>query len=448
MTPLKRLTGKATSFKEKALRRMWRTPDPSLPWWRRTPWLVARFIHIWVHQSIFNRLVVHAAALTLTTLLSLLPLVAVILVGVKASGLITVERVQQTLSARLPELRPLTERGFSYVEGTDFASLGIAGIIFLGGAVLSMFSKVERALNEVWGVPQRNIGKRVLEYGRLIGLIGMIFALVWGLQIISTDLVSQYVPWLSLITDNIAYRFVTLLIMSLGFGVLFRYMPNTRVPLGTSLIAGAVCAVGYALLSAAYFGLQIGVANYNMLYSSLAALPITVIWIDITWVLILVMGQFSAILPYFRQYSLASLDDVEMGGWFEETVLLMAIHLAERHNRSLDPPPVEPGWLARAVGRPLPLVNRLLDRFVSEGLLIRIPRVGYRFARPDWRTLRLQEILDLLRHDVSQNGRCSHPQAVSAYLTHVYGLLRADAANLTLDEAVQRWFAVQPDRTR
>lgn len=405
-----------------------------------------RFIYIWLHECLRRRLLVHASALTRTTLLSLLPLITVAIVLVKSSGLVDEAVVLATIVERFPELKPLTERLFGYLRDTDFASLGIAGLIFLGGAILSLFTNIEAALNEIWGQRMRHYGRRVLDYSMTLLLAGLVFLVAWALQIISSDLVSEHIPYLSsAITDSLAYRFVTTVFLTLGFGLLYKVMPNLRVPTWSALLAGLFCAVGYELSSAAYFGLQIGVANYSLFYSSLAAIPITIIWIDITWMLVLAMGALSHFLPEFRHYSKEALEDVLAASYMEELALNLVLTLAREQQKAAEATRCfsAPAMAAR-LKRPTPIVSGLLDRFCERGLLREQRRGEYRLAQVDWRALHLQDVLDVLRHDernsLAQNG---DPAGVRAYVRHTHEILRADAQNITLGEIL----ALTPEKS-
>lgn len=420
---------------------IWQADPKARPRARNLALCALRFVYIWIHEILRRRLLVHASALTRTTLLSLLPLVAVAIVVVKSSGLVDEAVLLATIAERFPEFTPLTTRIFDSLRDTDFASLGIAGLVFLGGAILSLFTNIEAALNEVWGQRMRHYGRRILAYSATLFLVGLVFLIAWALQIVSTDLVSQHIPFLSAaITDSLAYRFVTTVFLTLGFGLLFKVMPNTRVPTWSSLLAGFFCAGGYELSSAAYFGLQIGVANYSLFYSSLAALPITIIWIDIIWLLVLAMGALSHLLPEFTHYSKEAIEDVPAASYMDELALNLALELArERQKNGQSTRGLCVFKLAQRLQRPTPLVSGLLDRFSERGFVGEVKRGEYRLNHPNWPALRLQEVLDALRHDESKPRKAGgDPAGFRGYVQHTHEILRADGQNVTLGEVLAR----------
>ena len=245
-----------------------------------------------------HRLGVHAQALTYVSLLSILPFIAVLFALIEASDMIQTSMVQAMFTRSLPEFRPLFDHIFPYLEATDFRSLGYAGILFLLLTVRSLMHKIEFAFNEIWNVyAPRPFWRQILEYSLILIAIALLVVSPMILQLVSTDLASQLVPELEPFAKSKSFTdLISFISMGFGFTLLNHSIPNTKVGYKPALISGFLCGVMYSGVSWAYFGLQVGMANYNLIYSSVAILFITAIWLQVSWAIVLICAELTCCL--------------------------------------------------------------------------------------------------------------------------------------------------------
>lgn len=300
-----------------------------------------------------------AGSLTFTTVLSLVPLLAVALAVFSAFPLFAEYRValeKMLLKSLLPEqvsstiLRYLNEFA---AKATRLTALGLA---FLVLAALAMVLTVDRVLNDIWQVRQRRpLAQRVLIYWALITLgpilIGGSLAATSYVATLSAGVVRQLPRGVRGLLD-----FAPLVIGGLAFAALYVFVPNRRVYWRDALVGGFVAsALGEA--AKAGFAAFIARGTYQSIYGAFAALPVFLVWVYLSWWVTLFGAAIAATLPMLRLTRFA--DEARPGNRFVTAVALLAALLeasrsgVEGGRRSTDE-------LAAAVHTDADQVERLL----------------------------------------------------------------------------------------
>lgn len=247
-----------------------------------------------------------AGSLTFTTVLAIVPLLAVALALFTAFPQFHEfsDALQIFLSNSLmPPV--ISENVMSYLN--DFAQqasrLTAIGGSFLVFTVLLLILSVDKALNEIWRVTKpRGMGQRLLVYWALLTLGPLMTgASLWATALVAREsfgVISQ-LPDLLDITLKISPFFVS----ALGFAALFLIVPNARVAPRDALIGGFLVS---ALLEMMKFGFAFYVSQistYTTIYGAFAALPVFLIWVYLSWLSVLFGAIVAANLPYIRHFS-------------------------------------------------------------------------------------------------------------------------------------------------
>jgi membrane protein len=389
-----------------------------------------------------KRVGVQASALTYTTMLSILPMVAVVLAVTQWVGLWSVADIKIQAMILLGDYLPWIERLFNMVEGANFRSIGIVGLVALLGAVISMMSRIEDAFNEIWEINRpRPMWHKSLSYLLILIVITVTMLAAWTLLIFSNSFIISKIDWLqgSAIAPY-ANRFGVWMLISLGFALLLNLVPNTRVPARAALIAGTVGGGAYMLVTWAYFGLQIGVAKFNILYSSLAAIPITIIWVDLSWLIILISARLCFVITHLRTYRRQTLHGTLTPSFIEESALRLTLAVASEcqadNSRRIDP-----GWLSHALKLPLHIVFRLTNVLQDEGILQGGRDLGFFIDATRRADIRLTDVLRAIRQrSTKRSATLPSPidTFVTGYIVHSRQTLDQDPGNMSLEEAVER----------
>lgn len=231
-----------------------------------------------------------ASALTFTTLLSLVPLLALMFSVLKGFG------VQNQLEPVLLEHLAVgggevVSRIIEYINNTNVARLGSYGLVLLIITVLTLLSNIEKAFNRVWYVKEtRPLLRRFADYFSVvtIGPIFVVVAISMTSTLKSQNLVQalldyQYVGELLLAL----FEVLPFMVMWLVFAGLYLFMPNVKVSPRSALIGGVFGGTLWQISQWGYLNFQFGVARYNAIYGTMAALPILMVWLYLSWMIVL-----------------------------------------------------------------------------------------------------------------------------------------------------------------
>ena len=246
---------------------------------------VARVVARFAEESLDQT----SASLAYTTLLSIVPLVAVVLGAMSAmpSFLSMVDQLDSTMRNLLPEHS--ADLIIKYV--LDFSAkarkVTIAGLVALVVTFYAMLNTVENALNKVWRVPQnRSWWRRFALYTALILLWPLVFAYVVAAVSYAVSLSSGLVfeqVWL----QKLLSKGTGVLVAAIFFGGLYFAVPNARVRLLDALYGGFFSAFGLLLMQRAFELYLSHFPSVTLVYGAFATVPIFLLWLYLSWAVVL-----------------------------------------------------------------------------------------------------------------------------------------------------------------
>ena len=233
-----------------------------------------------------------ASALTYSTFLSVIPLLAVLLAIAKGFGFQNI--VESQLFLYFPGQREVVARAFTFVDSymkhtQDGIFLGV-GLFLLFYTVFNLIAQIENTFNSIWQVSKsRSLLRRFTDYFSAFLLIPFFLICSAGASIgVATmmDTLKEYE-----LIGNVAQKFILLtpvLINVLVFTALYMFIPNTKVKFKNAIYGGLFAAIGFQLFQYLYINGQIWVSRYNAIYGSLAFLPLLLLWMQLSWFICLV----------------------------------------------------------------------------------------------------------------------------------------------------------------
>lgn len=231
-----------------------------------------------------------ASALTYATLLSIVPLLALMFSLIKGFG------GQNVLE---PLLFKVFTHGseevigaiLSYIENTNFRRLGTVGLAILVITVLTLLSNIEKSFNHIWGVKEtRTMIRRFSDYFSVVLLSPLLMVAALSL---TTSLRSQSLVQKLLETAFVGeallllFNILPYLAVWAAFTFMYLFMPNTRVQFAPALVGGIFGGTLWQLAQWTYVNFQVGVSRYNAIYGTMAALPILIVWLYVSWMIVL-----------------------------------------------------------------------------------------------------------------------------------------------------------------
>ena len=242
-----------------------------------------------------------ASALTYSTLLAIVPMLAVVFAIARGFGYNKYIEIwfREVLSSQPQVADVIVSFVNSYLVHTKSGIFLGVGLIFMLYTVLMLVNNVEETFNQIWQVNNsRPILRSFANYLAMFFLFPIIIVVSTGLSVFmetmadSMDNLAVLGPFIHKLLQYSPY-----MLMSLFFIVLYVYMPNTEVRLSCAIIPGILAGIAMQVLQVVYIHSQIWVTGYNAIYGSFAALPLFMLWIQISWTICL----FGAQLTYTNQ---------------------------------------------------------------------------------------------------------------------------------------------------
>jgi len=307
----------------------------------------------------------HASALTFYTIFAIVPVFATAFGIAKGFGLENFLNLQ--LERSFPGQETTVQTLSEYAQNLLAQSSGglIAGValLVLFYSVYSMLSRIETSLNDIWQVAEpRKISIRVSYYLSLILIAPIILVVAGSLKIFISDHIYTYSPLLSWTSSTLSLLLVIFL-----FYWLYKYMPNIKVNSKSALIGATHAGVAYILCQSALIESQLIMSNYSAVYGGFAALPIFLIWVQISWIIVLLGAQ----LCFVQQNNIQnereiSIDLVSINDRYD-LLLKVANSCIAKFNISKPAPSIND--LAEELQLPPSLVRQLVSKLLYAKIL-------------------------------------------------------------------------------
>ena len=257
-----------------------------------------------------------ASALTYSTLLAIVPILAVVFAIARGFGYNKyIELWFRDTFASQPQAADAIV-GFvnGYLVHTQSGIFLGIGLIFMLYTVLMLMNNVEETFNEIWQVSNsRPIIRSFTNYLAVFLLFPIMVIVLTGASVFmatfADSLTNRFYVGTAL---KILLDFSTYVIVSLLFIGLYVYMPNTKVKLSSAIVPGILAGVAMQLLQLFYIHSQIWVTGYNAIYGSFAALPLFMLWLQISWTICLFGAQLTFTNQNLNRIGINLEPDVDM----------------------------------------------------------------------------------------------------------------------------------------
>ena len=319
-----------------------------------------------------ERVINQASALTYSTLLAIVPIMAVIFAIARGFGYNKyIEIWFRDAFSSQPQVAEVII-GFvnSYLIHTKSGIFLGVGLIFMLYTVMLLVNHIEIAFNEICQVKRkRSIFRTVTDYFAMFFLFPIFIVISTGISLFLATMANSMTDFLLL--GSFVRKLIDLspyMLMSLLFIGLYVFMPNTHVKVKNAIIPGILAGIAMQLVQFFYIHSQMWVTGYNAIYGSFAALPMFMLWVQISWTICL----FGAELTYTSQnldyyvYE-GSTDDISHRYQLMLCALLMSI-VCRRYADGRKAPTSED--LRQSSGIPIRIVNDLLYKLLEARLLI------------------------------------------------------------------------------
>lgn len=286
-----------------------------------------------------------ASALTFYTLMSTVPFLALSFAVAKAFGYqVLLEReLFQRFSEQKQVLTQLIEITHNLLQRTEGGILTMIGVIVFFWSVIKVLNHMESSMNAIWNVDQpRKFKRKCTDYLAAVIIIPIFFLTASSTTIYIVSHLRKVIENINLysqVSESLIFmiKLFPYCIMWFLFSFLYIFMPNTKVRILPAIIGGVVAGTVYQLFQWGYLNFQIGVSKYNTIYGSFAAVPLFLVWLQVSWITVLVGAEIS----YSCQNSLGfefgkKIEDLSHQG--KILIALWIVHQAVHRFISAKPP--------------------------------------------------------------------------------------------------------------
>ena len=283
-------------------------------------------------RHVFTRFAQHkctgiAASLTFTTLLSLVPVVVMtlsVIAAFPAFSEISTKIKIFLLTTMVPEMAGKVIAAYMEQFASNAARLTAIGTLFLAVTALSLMLTIDKALNSIWRITHlRPLSHRLLIYWAILTigpiLMGISLSLTSWMAGASTGLTEE-IPGASMILVPLA----TLILTSFAFSIPYLIVPNRPVPWRHALAGGTAAAIGFEILDHGFAFYIANFPTYQTVYGTFASVPIFLLWIYLSWLIILLGAVITASLSTWH-FGQTPRNPGEHGQEFVNALILLKI---------------------------------------------------------------------------------------------------------------------------
>jgi len=263
-----------------------------------------RLLIVGVRRFISKGCMQKASALTYYSLLSIVPVVAMVFGIAKGFGFDKVleEMLLDKFADRKPMLLQVFDFANSLLSNTRGGMIAGIGLVMLFWSVMKVLTNVEITLNDIWDVKaHRSISRKVSDYFSIMFLAPVLIIISNSITLYISHAVPMLISKIPVLNHAVglvifAFKLLPFSLVWLGFAIIYIIMPNTKVTFKSAIIGGIIGGIIFQIVQWGYIRFQVGVASYNAIYGSFAALPLFLIWLQLSWFIVLLGASVSQIV--------------------------------------------------------------------------------------------------------------------------------------------------------
>ncbi len=349
-----------------------------------------------------DRCDLRASSLTLFTLLSIVPVMAMAFGIAKGFGFKEVleKRVFELFAGQEEIIQNVMTFSTNLLEKTKGGLMAVFGLILLFYSLIKLIGHIENAFNNIWWVrDDRPLVRKFTDYIAISITAGMLVVFSSSANIFITAYLSEFLTQIELpgSLENLVslgfniFPFLPIWILFIFFYV---FIPNKKVDIKAALAGGMIAGTIFQLTQMTYLKFQVGVSNYNAIYGSFAALPLFLIWLQASWAIMLFGAEISFSWENTEALETQDIDYSKISIRLKKLIVLRMVHLCvNRFAKKL--PPASDIEISSEIKIPLKIIKVLLSKLIECNILLEVNTstgTGY-VPSQDIECLSIQDVL-------------------------------------------------------
>ena len=280
---------------------IWRITESEVTRTKYNIYNIIKTIYLCIDRFIEDRIMTKAAALTYSTLLATVPILAILFAIARGFGFSNImeHQLHQGLGGNTETTRTIMQFVDSYLSETKGGVFIGVGLIMLLATVLNLINNIEIIFNRIWGIKKmRSWHRMITDYFSMLLITPILLVLSGGVSVFMSTMLEQMTDY-ELLTPIFKFLIglIPFAITWFMFTGLYVFMPNTTVKFKYAFLSGVLAGSAYQAFQYLYITSQLFVSKYNAIYGTFAALPLFLLWMQISWTICL----FGALLTYACQ---------------------------------------------------------------------------------------------------------------------------------------------------
>ena len=286
---------------------IWRITEDEVTRTTFSVYNIIKSVYLCINRFSHDRLPNKAAALTYNTLLAIVPILAIVFAIARGFGFDNIirEQIITAFGGQSEAVESILEFVNSYLSETKSGVFIGVGLILLLWTVLNLINSMEITFNRIWQVKKpRSMYRKITDYSSMLLLIPLVLVVSGGLSIyMSTALrhVEDYALLAPL--SKFMIGLIPFVLTWCMFTGLYIFMPNTKVKFRYALVSGILTGSAQQAFQLLYISGQLWVSRYNAIYGSFAALPLFLLWLQVSWTICLFGAQLTYATQNIRNFS-------------------------------------------------------------------------------------------------------------------------------------------------
>jgi membrane protein len=416
----------------------------------RATWLLIRQIRILVvalRGLAEDQIQLRASALTFNSLLSVVPLAAVVFGIAKGFGLDkALERyLVDDLQMHGEVVTRIIDFSRTLLDTTKGGLIAGIGVILLFWTIIRVLANIESSFNDIWGIRKaRTLVRKTSDYLSFMLVCPFLFVMSSTVTVVLASqfkLAAKKIWLLGALSPAffLMLKLAPLFLLWLMFTFIYIFMPNTKVTVKSGALAGVIAAVLFQFFQVLYINSQIWITKYNAIYGSFAALPLFLVWLQMSWLIVLLGAEYSFAQQNVETYEFEHAYD-EVSYSFKRLLSLRIVH-ALVHNFARAEAPWSAVQISQELEIPLRLVRELLRELREAAVIAQVAleddrTVAYQPAR-SLDGITIQYVIDALEQrgiDDIPVAKSKELKKLSTYLKRFHTRVARSSLNRRLKD--------------
>jgi len=354
---------------------IWRTPLSELSRGKTFIFKQLRIIVLAARGFYNDKVQLRASALTFYSLLSIVPIAAIVFAIAKGFD------VDNNIKIIIHEKFVSQQKNFDWllaeaetaIAKTSGGYMAGIGIIILFWSVMSLLTNIESSFNHIWQIrTSRPWHRKITDYLTIMLIAPVFIILSISITLFITINLPDYMvnaPILDFFKPVISFlvKFAPYLLSWVGLTVLFIVMPNAKVKFVPALISGIIVGTLLQIIQWLYIDLQFGISKLGAIYGSFVAVPLFIIWLQSSWIVVLLGAEISFANQNLSRYEMES-EALNISNYQKRALIVMILHMIIR-NFSLGEKPISASYIAANLKIPVRLARDILQDLSSVNIV-------------------------------------------------------------------------------